>query len=77
MIKNAIKVYISEVQTRKALDQLISRRMLRSVITKGKESFRIMNSKARFTPMRLTYSYVILTHIRMRKKYSYWCERFR
>ena len=44
VIKNAIKVDISEVQTRKALDQLISRRMLRSVITSGKESFRIMNS---------------------------------
>ena len=48
VIKNAIKVDISEVQTRKALDQLISRRMLRSVITKGKESFRIMNSNGSF-----------------------------
>ena len=48
VIKNAIKVDISEVQTRKALDQLISRRMLRSVITRGKESFRIMNSNGSF-----------------------------
>ena len=48
VIKNAIKVDISEVQTRNALDQLISRRMLRSVITKGKESFRIMNSNGSF-----------------------------
>ena len=43
----AIKVDISEVQTRKALDQLISRRMLRSVIT-SKESFWIMNSNGSF-----------------------------
>ena len=48
VIKNAIKVDISEVQTRNALDQLISRRMLRSVITRGKESFRIMNSNGSF-----------------------------
>ena len=47
-INYANKVDISEVQTRKALDQLISRRMLRSVITRGKESFRIMNSNGSF-----------------------------
>ena len=48
VIKNAIKVDISEVQIRKALDQFISRRMLRFVITRGKESFRIMNSNESF-----------------------------
>ena len=45
VIKNAIKFDISEVQTRKALDQLISKRMLRSVITKGKVK---MNSNGSF-----------------------------